>query len=117
MCRNAADTLIGATKAIRSQSAWRQTYRALDHGYAKSQCKDLVGKGFPQAVEDFGNLFYQMQSSRHEADYDPYPGTTLTRSEVLTQIDAVEAAIKAFRKAPIKDRRAFAAWVLMKQRR
>ena len=38
LARCCADTLVGATPASRSQTAWTQTYRALEHGYAKNQC-------------------------------------------------------------------------------
>ena len=40
LCRNCADTVVGKTKANRSQRAWIQAYRAMDHKHAKKQCKN-----------------------------------------------------------------------------
>lgn len=115
MCRNCADCLIGTASADRSNPAWKQAYRAVDHGFAKGQCKngEIMGR-FPRDIEDFGNLFIDLQIERHRADYDP--ASKFTRTDVMTSINAAEAAVKAFGAVPIKDRRAFAAWVTLKNR-
>lgn len=115
LARNCADLLVGGTNAIRSKHAWRQTYRALEHAFAKNACKDgsIVTK-FPKAIEDFANNFVAMQEKRHAADYDP--SVKLTKSEVVTDIKTAREAIVEFQKVPIKDRRAFAAHVLFKKR-
>jgi hypothetical protein len=55
-----------------------------------------------------------MQLKRHDADYNP--DGTVFKSAVVTDVSTVEAAIDGFNKAPLKDRRAFAAFVLVKQR-
>lgn len=39
-----ADLLVGGKQADRSERAWRQAYRALNHGRAKSRCKEITGK-------------------------------------------------------------------------
>lgn len=70
---------------------------------------------FPQQIQDFANVFVAMQAKRHDADYNPFHKTT--KSEVTTDINAVEAAIDDFEAAPLKDRRAFAVWVLLKERK
>ncbi len=114
LARNCADLLVGGTNAIRSKHAWRQTYRALEHGFAKSACKDGIVARFPKAVEDFANNFVSMQEKRHAADYDP--SIKLTKSEVVADVSAAKEAIVEFQKVPIKDRRAFAAHVLFKKR-
>lgn len=114
LARNCADLLVGGTNAVRSKHAWRQTYRALEHGFAKSACKDGIVAKFPKAVEDFANNFVSMQEKRHAADYDP--SIKLTKSEVVADINTAREAIKEFLKVPIKDRRAFAAHVLFKKR-
>lgn len=106
--------LIGSTKSARSQPAWLQAYRAIDHGQAKNQCKNGTIKKFPKDVEDFAALFIEAQDARHRADYDP--GSRFTRSEVLVLIKRVEEAISAFHKVPKSDRRAFAAFVVLKLR-
>ena len=69
---------------------------------------------FPKDIEDFANLFHELQIDRHSADYDPYSRFTLT--DVIASIETAEIAIKTFEKVPIKHRRAFAAWVVIKHR-
>ena len=116
LAKNCADMLIGGKGADRSPAAWRQTYRALDHGAAKSQCDATqVMILFPKNVQDFGNAFRSMQSKRHAADYDPLH--RLTKSEVLNDLLTAKAVITDFLKVPPKDRRAFAAWVIFKKPR
>ena len=115
ICRNCADCLIGTSAADRSLPAWKQAYRAIEHRHAKSQCRNTgVISRFPKDIEDFANLFQELQVDRHAADYDPF--AKFTKADVLASIAAAEVAIKAFTKTPIKDRRAFAAWVAMKSR-
>ncbi len=59
-------------------------------------------------------MFVTMQSKRHSADYDPHFKTT--KSEVLLLHAAVGTVIKNFGNVPVADRRAFAAFVLLKLR-
>jgi hypothetical protein len=73
-----------------------------------------VMQSFPREIEDFGNIFAQMQVRRVAADYNPL--SRFTRSEVLRQIDASETAIQGFGRCTLKDRRAFAAWVTIRER-
>jgi uncharacterized protein (UPF0332 family) len=115
LCRNCADCLIGGTNSDRSAPAWRQAYRAVEHGFAKKQCarKGVISK-FPKEIEDFAAQFKTLQEKRHSADYDP--ASRFNRSDVETAIDTAELAIKKFQKAQRKDRRAFAAWTAMKNR-
>lgn len=115
LARNCADMLVGGTSALRSRHAWRQTYRALEHGFAKSACKDgAIMAKFPKPIQDFANSFVAMQEKRHAADYDP--SVRLTKSEVIADIALAKEAINEFQKAGIKDRRAFAAHILFKKR-
>lgn len=115
LARDCADTLLGGTGAAKSRGAWRQTYRALEHKKSKDACRNRawVAK-FPQPIADFANAFVSMQEKRHLADYDPT--IRLTKSEVTTDIALSEQAIKDFKIQPIKDRRAFCAYVLFKVR-
>jgi hypothetical protein len=76
--------------------------------------KKAVLSKFPQEIQDFANIFLQMQIKRDDADYNP--DGTVFKSAALTDIAIVEAAIDGFSKAPLKDRRAFAAFVMLKQR-
>lgn len=56
-----------------------------------------------------------MQEKRHAADYDPTAVTT--KSEVLIDVQTVEQVIAGFENASLRDRRAFAAWVMFKERK
>jgi uncharacterized protein (UPF0332 family) len=116
LARCCADLLIGGTGSSRSAEAWNQVYRALGHSSVKDTCakKKAVLAKFPQEIQDFANVFLQMQTKRDDADYNPHG--TLFKSAVLIDIEIAQAAIDNFSKAPQKDRRAFAAFVMLKQR-
>jgi len=114
LARSCADYMVGTNSKTRSKHAWQQVYRSLEHGFSKNACNDGAISQFPKEIEDFANTFVEMQEKRHKADYDPYK--RLTRSSVLTDISKVEAAIGDFKKAPIKDKRAFCTFVLFKRR-
>ena len=109
--------LVGRTKSTRSEPAWKQAYRALEHRQAKDQCSRLpkLKKKFPPEIRDFGEIFVEMQNERHLADYDPT--VVFNRAEVLQRIEETENAIRRFEKAARKDRRAFAILVLLKFRK
>jgi hypothetical protein len=115
MARTCADLLVGGDGASKSKSAWAQVYRAVEHGFAKNACKDgLIISKFPRPIEDFANVFATMQVKRLNADYDPF--AKFTKSEVAQDIATAERAMADFVKAPLKDRRAFCAFVLFKKR-
>lgn len=116
LARCCADTLVGTSKASVSAEAWRQAYRALEHGYCKGQCKNhKVLSSFPQQIQDFANLFVSMQEKRHAADYDPME--KLFKSSALTDLATAQTAISDFQSCLVKDRRAFAVWVMLKERK
>lgn len=110
-----ATTLVGGPNADRSEPAWRQAYRALEHGQVKRSCanKDLLSK-FPQEIQDFASEFVSMQAKRHLADYDPF--STFAKLEVQTQIATARSMIEGFQTVPVKHRRAFAVYVLFRTR-
>lgn len=115
LARCCADTLVGATPASRSQSAWTQTYRALEHGYARNQCiRAAKNDEFPQAVRDFSERFARMQRLRQMADYAP--DSDFSRSVVLQLVADAEGDIADFDSVPAADRRAFSVYVLMRMR-
>ena len=116
LARNGADLLIGKTRSLRSKHAWRQVYRGLEHNSARSACnnKEILSKFHP-SIQGFGDLFVKMRHARNNADYDPY--ATFTKSSVEAYIVRAEEAIKSFDEMPIKDRRAFCAYVLFKVRK
>ena len=115
LARCCADTLVGATPASRSRSAWIQTYRALEHGHAKNQCvRSAKMDRFPQGVRDFSEGFVKMQRLRHISDYAP--DTNFSRSDVLQMVNDAESDISGFVAVPAQDRRAFSVYVLLRIR-
>ena len=120
LARCCADMLIGGTRARRSQQAWRQTYRSLEHGFARNQCANRsMLRRFTSEIRRFGDLFVGMQRLRHIADYDPAPDpeTDFDRSHILYLIDETARVISDFQNADMIDRRAFAVFVLFRLRR
>ncbi|MBC6437988.1 MAG: hypothetical protein GDA52_07600 [Rhodobacteraceae bacterium] len=60
LCESAANLLIGGGTASRSDAAWRQAYRALNHGQARKACEQKeVIHSFPAALRDFADEFVQ----------------------------------------------------------
>ena len=56
LAKTCADGMLGGVNASRSNRAWRQVYRALEHGSAKNACKNHhTLKLFPKDIEDFAN--------------------------------------------------------------
>lgn len=108
-----ADLLIGGSSSERSKHAWVEVYRSLGHGPAKAACEDnkTISK-FPQAIQNFADKFVEQQRKRHEADYDPY--AKFYKSDVLADIASTKLVVDAFHQASLKDRRAFASWVLFR---
>ena len=118
LARSCADTLVGKARASRNAPAWRQAYRALEHGYARSRCLDHPSmKKFPREVRNFADQFVDIQGKRVEADYEPEaPQVRWKKSDVVADIDTAEDAIERFVAAPLRDRRAFAVHVLLRHR-
>lgn len=69
---------------------------------------------FPEDIQDFARVFVELMSKRHAADYDP--SAVFTKADAVNVIAQAEEAVKKFKRAPIADRRAFAAWTTMKVR-
>ncbi len=116
LARSCADLLVGGPGSARDLAAWTRVYRALQHGTVRQRCNNLSRmQDFPVQIQDFGGVFIQMQLQRHDADYNP--DAEFTRQQVITNINEVENAINGFARAPVKDRRAFAVYVLMDSRR
>lgn len=114
LCKQCADTLMGGTGATRSNKAWKQTYRALSHGKTKNSCGHKQISKFPDPIRNFANLFVSLQEKRHEADYDPH--ANFAKSGVKTDLTWAKQVIIDFMQAPMKDRRAFCAFVLFTTR-
>jgi uncharacterized protein (UPF0332 family) len=114
LAKSCADCLIGTGKQDRANRAWQHVYRALEHGFAKNACQNREIIRFPQEVQDFANAFINMQAKRHDADYDPF--SRVQKAEVLIDIKDADQIIESFERTSAKDKKAFAVWVLLKQR-
>ena len=115
LCRNAANCLVGTAGANRSEPAWQQMYRSLEHGLARSQCgNERVMQRFPVEIQAFANDFVALQKKRHEADYDP--ASRFKLEDARMWLNAAKLAIHQLESASLKDRRAFAVWVTVKNR-
>ena len=109
LCGSNAEAFIGSGL----RKAWGEVYRGLNHGEARKACNHLKNmKKFPQELREFAHLFEQLQGRRHLADYDPT--VDFDESDIQNWLHETRQAIAQFREVPIKDRRAFAAWVLMR---
>lgn len=114
LCWSNANVLAGAG-ASRPNRAWLQTYQAVDHGQAKTRCKEASAKGFPASIRAFADSFVTLQEYRHRADNSP--DQHFTKQEVSAIVGLARSAVAAMGGAPVKDRRAFAIHVLLGYRR
>jgi hypothetical protein len=111
-----ADCVVGGANSQRNEDVWRKVYRSLEHRHAKDQCKNRVSmKNFASEIQNFAIVFAALQTKRHEADYDP--AARFYKSAVKRDIGTAKSVIEDFQSASAKDRRAFAALVLLKQSR
>ena len=115
LARNCADAADGGSQAPRNAAAWRQAYRALEHGEARKRCSRVdVMRAYPVAIRNFAGHFLAMQADRHAAEDDPH--ASFDRYEVVDALDRARRAIDGFLAAPPEDRRAFAVYLLTKVR-
>ena len=120
LANSCADLLVGRRSPAQTNQAWRQTYRALDHGEVRRKCtrgpgKPILDNDFPRGIRDFARQFVKMQENRHKADYDPF--AAFTRSGVEQLIRESRTAVQGFEATDDRDRRAFAVFVLFPLRR
>ncbi len=108
----AANSLIGRAR----DAAWHQTYRALEHGKARSACEDQRALAvFPPEVRKFADMFAVLQKARQRADY-ALDGR-YEKGDVRVIIDMVEDTIAVFEQVDARSRRAFVVHVLFQRRR
>ena len=106
-----ADSLIGEDPNDRPTKAWVEVYRGLNHGTCRKACESAKSVGFPDEIHGFAEAFVQLQAARHEGDYDPtyVPDTEWTKFLV----GLADESVHKLRKVGSKDKKAFAAWVLI----
>ncbi len=114
LARECADTIAG-TGSGRSQAAWVQVYRALEHGVARNACKQAGNKGLSPEIAQFAETFVELQEERHAADYDPQ--SLYNRAAAITLVSNAAQAIADLGRAARANRRAFVALVLLREPR
>jgi uncharacterized protein (UPF0332 family) len=114
LAKDAADLLVGVG-GNRSDTAWSQVYRSLQHGDAKNACEGFRNLKPEPPFKLCADIFVTLQQKRHDADYDP--NCRVLRSEAIELIDMAELAIGNLKASPKRDRREFAVSLLMKKRR
>lgn len=112
LCKTVADAFIGAPSPDRCERAWLQTYRSVNHGFAKSACDRCSSSNynFPQEIRDFASLFRTLQELRHEADYNP--SVEFNKPDVISQIASADQAIRDLQNVGSRHKGAFAAMML-----
>ena len=111
LARMCADALVGDVEADRPNKAWVEVYRGLDHGKCKNACAGAKNVAFPRELRDFADAFGQLQSARHQADYDPtFEPNFEEASLYIALADRNIATLEAVK--PV-DQKAFSAWVLI----
>jgi uncharacterized protein (UPF0332 family) len=121
LCALVADALVGGSRSARPDRAWRQAYRALQHGAARDRLWAIVARsdlstreGYPASVGQVTAAFSDLQDQRHDADYDP--GRSFSAAEADAMIARAEAAIEALATLTSPDRTALATWLVLPSR-
>ena len=82
LAASAANLFIGTVRS----PAWHRIYRALEHGRARSACRQAqTMPEFPTGIRDFAKAFVALQKARQEADY-ALDTPTYQKSDVLGYI-------------------------------
>ena len=113
LCQLCADSFIGTKRDTRE--AWRQVYRSVEHGHTRKMCDHKGMEKFPEDIRFFCDVFTQLQTKRHQADYDPFVRFTLKDADQAVTLAYIASAL--VKNVELKHRRAFAAWVLFRKPR
>ncbi len=112
LAESSANLLAGEDPANRSRRAWRQAYRALNHGAVKNRGSRREFKTeFPQETQDFAEVFVEIRDRRNRADYDPTE--PFSKLDAQHSIDEAEEAINDFMNIESGERRNFALYLLL----
>ena len=114
LARCCADAMVGTVSAKRSETAWQQAYRALEHGQAAARCQMPLVRDFPKEIQEFAGEFVRAQFVRHQADYEA--GGRWQKSKVDQLIEGAESVLHDFKRVSLKDRKAFAVHLTLKRR-
>ena len=108
-----ADCLVGTPDNQLTEHAWSRIYRGLNHNSARRnliQNQDL----FSRQIQEFADIFAQLQDVRQSADYDP--NRTFTLPETLALIDLAASAIQGFMQTDADERKVVAIQSLIGRR-
>ena len=108
----AADSFIIMAESPFSEFSRQQILRGLGHGQIRKACKHAALKQFSPQIQNFAKLLVEMQGKRQAADYNP--SARFIASDVLSDIDNVEKAIKSLASVSPEELQAFAALILFK---
>jgi hypothetical protein len=112
----AADEFIGAN--ARSTPRYALLYRNIEHASLRHICAEVQKStprpklrayfpegGFHRNIRGFGRIAVELQTKRHDADYDPL--ARFTTLDVRVIVGEARAAITAFKSAPGNERLMF----------
>lgn len=121
----AADEVVN--KGMRGDSRHSLVYRSIDHGAVKRICNEAAQPtptpkyrnfvpltGFEPTIRRFSIAFLQLQSRRHDADYDP--SQMFTTVDALFAIDLAENALNDFASFSAEGRKLFLILMLFSPR-
>ena len=112
LAESSANLLAGEHPANRSQRAWRQTYRALNHGAVRNRgARREFKTEFPQEIQDFAEVFVEARGRRNRADYDPTE--PFSKLDAQHAINDAENAINDFMSIDSGEKRNFALYLLL----
>ena len=108
-----ADCLADTPHDPLTEHAWSRVYRGLNHNAARRNLMQDWNL-FSRQLQQFADVFAQLQDVRHSADYDP--NRTFTLPETLDWIDRAEASIEGFMQAGADERKMVAIQSLIGRR-
>lgn len=73
-----------------------------------------LARRFSLEIREFADKFVDLQVKRNQADYAP--ANDFSKETVTYEIETALGAIRRFQRIPLKDRRAFAVYVLLNLR-
>lgn len=94
----------------RSNRAWVEVYRFLNHGTVADAFIKIGNVPFPEDIKYFAKIFLHLQEARQSATYNPLVRVDSTTVEAY--VTMAHRAISRLRDSAKKDKVALAAWAL-----
>jgi hypothetical protein len=112
--RAAADMSVGAATKKTNPELYKGLYRSVDHAQLRKLALGVRNLTKDANIIDFADAIVSLQKSRLDADYDPL--FRAKRSDVITKLSAVRAAIAKFEAAAQPERNSFLTSILFVKR-